>query len=86
MKTKRKSISVPIAARLLNPDPKYYHQCTVETQRAIRNLSMVLLFTVTVCGAIFAASICKYCFDGNYFFFFPVFAATTLFYFLIDKP
>lgn len=78
--------TLPFVAWVLRPVTKYYYQCTEETQRAIKNLSLVLLFTVTVCGAIFAASICKFCLGGNYHLFIPVFAITAFFYYLIDKP
>lgn len=77
---------LPIVAQVLRPVKKYYYQCTEETQRAIKNLSLVLLFTVTVCGAVFAASICKFCLGSNYQLFIPVFAITAFFYYLIDKP
>ncbi|MFA5971893.1 MAG: DUF4407 domain-containing protein [Lentimicrobiaceae bacterium] len=78
--------SLPLVANILSPVSKYYYQSTEETQRAIKNLSMVLLFTLTVCGAIFAASICKFCLGGNYHLFIPVFMITALFYYLVDKP
>lgn len=81
-----KAKTLPLTARILRPVPKYFYQCTEETQRGIKNLGMVLLFTVTVCGAIFAASICEFCLDGDYSFFVPVFAITAFFYYLIDKP
>ncbi|MCB0538373.1 MAG: DUF4407 domain-containing protein [Bacteroidetes bacterium] len=76
----------PLVAQVLRPVKKYYYQCTEETQRAIKNLSLVLLFTVTVCGAVFAASICKFCLGGDFHLFIPVFAITAFFYYLIDKP
>lgn len=77
---------LPLVAQVLRPVKKYYYQCTEETQRAIKNLSLVLLFTVTVCGAVFAASICQFCLGGNYRLFLPVFIITGFFYYLIDKP
>lgn len=46
---------LPLVAQVLRPVKKYYYQCTEETQRAIKNLSLVLLFTVTVCGAVFCS-------------------------------
>jgi hypothetical protein len=86
MRTNQHFQSVPLTAQVLRPAAKYYYQCTEETQRAIKNLSLVLLFTIIVCGAIFAASICKFCFGSNYHLFIPVFAITAFFYYLIDKP
>jgi hypothetical protein len=82
----KKPKSLPIVAHVLRPVTKYYYQCSEETQRAIKNLSMVLLFTATVCGVIFAASICKFCLGGNYKLIIPVFVITAFFYYLVDKP
>ncbi len=86
MRNNLKPKSLPVVAQVLRPVLKYYYQCTEETQRSINNLSLVILFTVTVCGAILAISICKFCFAGNYRLFIPIFAITAFFYYLIDKP
>lgn len=77
---------IPIITRLLQPSPKYYHQCTEETRRSIKSLAFVLLFTSLVCGAIFAASICQFCLGADYRLFLPVLCFTGLFYFLVDRP
>ena len=76
----------PLVAWVLRPIEKHYFQCTEETQRVIKNLSLILLFTVTICGAIFAASICKFALMGNYWWMFLVLPITSFFYYLIDKP
>ena len=78
--------SVPLTARMISPVAKYFYQCTEETQRAIKSLSLSLSFTVIVCGAVFAASICQFCLHGNYRLFPFVFIVCGIFYYLLDKP
>lgn len=78
--------NIPVIARILNPVKEYYFQSSYETQANINNLSSVLIFTSVLCGAILAASIVKFVFDGNYLLFIPIFIVCSFFYYRIDKP
>lgn len=85
-KTITRPKSLPISTWLISPVAKYFWQCTEETQRAIKNLSLSLTFTVSVCGSILAASICHFGFRGDFSWFIPIFLLCAIFYLLLDRP
>lgn len=83
MTTEKKSL--PPFVWFLGVVRHIYFDCTKSTRRNFSKLGKALLFTVSVCGTILAASFCEFWLGRNYTYLPLVFIGSALFYYILDQ-
>jgi len=84
MNTNNINKNLPLIAWILNPIASCYWKCSELTKNSINKLGLVLLLSSLFCGAILAAAICTFIFDG-FLLFIPVWLLSVFYYYVINR-